>query len=490
MSVPPNPLRPTTFKLTLTPGMHVMPSRADSIRYLMNSTSPLVSKGGVLAKMIDSEQTKQSEAHHARQLSSLLSNLHDHPYPAVPNPPACKKRASVALIIRIRPVFPDEAAANNIYEHESGPVDTDLGSFFGQSWVQRGDPEILFIKRAAREGDRWTSHVALPGGKREEGDDSDKATSVRETLEEIGLDLQTESSIFIGNLPERVVTTSWGTVPLMVLCPFVFLLTQYHSPPLRLQPTEVHSVHWVSIRALLAPSLRTYEHADVADRLARRGGGFLRAILRMLLGQMLFAAVRLIPSESIYCSSAPDFIPSQTTLPISSPFNSLVLQIFGRNYTSSSNYSPLLLWGLTHGIMADFLELLPTSNTFKLWTWPTFSLWDLRVMVWLLTYRLHKRKVQELDAQRQDGPTIIEEGLDTLGVQRSRWQPHGVHMDGLGLTGARHASTRAMGSGAVGHLLEGHYNLMRRAVVVTLIMRLGLSAAVLAGVLRRLRRRR
>ena len=422
------------------------------------------------------------------QLRSLLSDLQRNPYPAIPNPPTCKKRASVALIVRIRPTYPDEATVDNSATIPGLPTQDSLNSFFNQPWVQRGDPEILFIKRAARVGDRWTGHVALPGGKHEEGDQSDMATSIRETLEEIGLDLATEHSANIGNLPERVVTTSWGTVPLMVLCPFVFLLTRYDLPPLRLQPSEVSSVHWVSMRALLAPSLRTYERADVADRLARRGGGFLRSVLRLMLGQMLFAAVRLIPSESVHCSSAPGFIPLQTTKSLSTFLEDAIVPLFSRDYASSSKYDrPLLLWGLTHGIVADFLDLLPTSNSFKLWTWPTFSPWDLRLMVWFMTYRLHKRKVQELDFKQQGSPTVIEEGLDTLGAQKNRWQPHGVHMDGLGLNGSQHASHPASSAGAIGHLLEGHYDLLRRAVAVTLMMRLGLGAGVLAFVLRQMR---
>ena len=424
------------------------------------------------------------------QLRSLLLSLHANPYPRVPNPPSCKKRASVALILRIRPTFPDEPTIDNSATNQR-PTHDRLNSFFDQPWVQGGDPEILFIKRAARVGDRWTGHVALPGGKHEEGDQNDMKTSTRETLEEIGLDLTTDHSILVGNLPERVVTTSWGMVPLMVLCPFVFLLTQYDIPPLRLQPSEVSSVHWVSMRALLAPSLRTYEHADVADRLARRGGGFLRGILRLMLGQMLFAAVRLIPSDSTYCSSVPGFIPLQTVMSNSTSMTDAIVMLLSRSSASSSKHDrPLLLWGLTHGIMADFLHLLPSCNTFNLWTWPTFSPWDLRIMVWLMTYRLHKRKVQELDFQQQESPTMIEEGLDTLGIQKSRWQPHGVHMDGLGLIGSQHTSIQAASVGAIGHLLEGHYDLMRRAVVVTLILRLGFGAGVLALVLRRMRGRR
>lgn len=146
-------------------------------------------------------------------LRDTLKGLIQDPYPHVPNPESCKKRASVALILRVRPHFdnwPTGAPAKN--NHADSTIEA-LDSFFEQSWVQNGDPEAVFIKRAAREGDRWTSHVALPGGKRDPEDEDDKATAIRETAEEIGLDLTSPHALFVGNLPERVVSTSWGKVP-------------------------------------------------------------------------------------------------------------------------------------------------------------------------------------------------------------------------------------------------------------------------------------
>ena len=145
-------------------------------------------------------------------LHGVLSELYRRPYPHVPNPPACKKRASVALILRIRPTYdywPDSISSCG----PELPVEQRLKEFFAQSWVQHGEPEVLFIKRAARIGDRWTGHVALPGGKRDPEDEDDRAVAIREASEEIGLDLTTDDYIHVGNLPERVVTTSWGSVP-------------------------------------------------------------------------------------------------------------------------------------------------------------------------------------------------------------------------------------------------------------------------------------
>ena len=152
----------------------------------------------------------------ADRLRVALHTLQCNAYPEVSNPPSSKKRASVALIIRVRPSFLDsEVLARNGVSSSQSASDDDFNTFFNQSWVRRGDPEVLFIKRATRQGDRWTGHVALPGGKREGADDDDRAASIRETMEEIGLNLNTSYSMFIGNLPQRVVTTSWGQTPLV-----------------------------------------------------------------------------------------------------------------------------------------------------------------------------------------------------------------------------------------------------------------------------------
>ncbi|KAL8712873.1 MAG: hypothetical protein Q9220_003081 [cf. Caloplaca sp. 1 TL-2023] len=148
------------------------------------------------------------------QLGEVLRELNRNRYPQVPNPPGCEKRAAVALIIRVRPTFPDQAVfPSDKCGLEAGPEQKRLSAFFEQEWVQRGDPEVLFIKRAARAGDRWTSHIAFPGGRRDPEDDHDQATSIRETREEVGLDLNEEHCLPIGNLSERIVTTWLGKTP-------------------------------------------------------------------------------------------------------------------------------------------------------------------------------------------------------------------------------------------------------------------------------------
>src|SRR4051794_37638584 len=60
--------------------------------------------------------------------------------------------------------------------------------------------ELLVIRRAENEYDPWSGHMALPGGGYEPGDSSVYGTARRETLEEIGIDL--DEGQFLGRLDD------------------------------------------------------------------------------------------------------------------------------------------------------------------------------------------------------------------------------------------------------------------------------------------------
>ena len=60
--------------------------------------------------------------------------------------------------------------------------------------------ELLLIQRAKRLGDPWSGQMAFPGGRTDPQDHSPESTAVRETKEEIGLELGPDHAI--GTLAE------------------------------------------------------------------------------------------------------------------------------------------------------------------------------------------------------------------------------------------------------------------------------------------------
>lgn len=117
--------------------------------------------------------------------------------------------------------------------------------------VQRGELHVLMIKRAEREGDPWSGHMAFPGGRMDEVDANGIEVALRETHEEVGLALEANREC-IGRLSE--VSARPGPRSLgMVVSPFVFRLQREVS----FTPNyEVAEVVWVPLEFLLNPDNR------------------------------------------------------------------------------------------------------------------------------------------------------------------------------------------------------------------------------------------
>jgi 8-oxo-dGTP pyrophosphatase MutT (NUDIX family) len=121
--------------------------------------------------------------------------------------------------------------------------------------VLRGGPEgaeMLVIKRSEAERDHWSGHLALPGGRAEEEDESLLATAVRETFEEVGLDLRAGGEV-LARL--GTVTPQSPLAPRISVTPFVAVApTRYHageSAPRTLELSgEVAAAFWVPVDEL------------------------------------------------------------------------------------------------------------------------------------------------------------------------------------------------------------------------------------------------
>jgi len=109
------------------------------------------------------------------------------------------------------------------------------------------DPDaILLIRRADRPGDPWSGHMALPGGRREPEDADLLATVIRETREEVGIDL--DRGQLLGGLDDVVPRNP--VLPPIAVRPFAFLLPS--RPALLINP-EVAATQWVTLDDLLRP---------------------------------------------------------------------------------------------------------------------------------------------------------------------------------------------------------------------------------------------
>lgn len=111
--------------------------------------------------------------------------------------------------------------------------------------------ELLFIHRAEDPRDPWSGHMAFPGGRLDASDDTTLAAALRETREEIGLNLE-RTGESIGRLSD-VSAVGRGRPVSMVITPFVFVVEDV--PPL-VPNHEVAAVVWVPTEFLVDHSNR------------------------------------------------------------------------------------------------------------------------------------------------------------------------------------------------------------------------------------------
>ncbi len=153
------------------------------------------------------------------------------------------KLAAVALVLR------------------EGPRDvgSQAGSHVGSQVGAHARPlEVLLIKRAERQHDPWSGHVAFPGGRHDAADASLYETAVREAREEVGLCL--DRAEHLGRLDDLQAVARARLVDL-VIEPHVFFVA--HDEPLALRAAEVEEALWVPLEPMLTGAsltTRPYVH--------------------------------------------------------------------------------------------------------------------------------------------------------------------------------------------------------------------------------------
>lgn len=112
--------------------------------------------------------------------------------------------------------------------------------------------QVLMIHRAEQRGDPWSGQMGLPGGRAEPGDVDPAATAIRETREELALDLERDAQP-LGRLETLRTHLRTKRGPLTVT-PYVFSI---EGDPELVPNHEVQEVLWVPLAFFLDPANRS-----------------------------------------------------------------------------------------------------------------------------------------------------------------------------------------------------------------------------------------
>lgn len=231
---------------------------------------------------------------------------------------ASTKHAAVAMILRLR--WPSDLPSQPI--SVSRVLDGDY---------ETARVEMLYVKRTARVGDDWSGNVAFPGGKEEPADVDIRATAVRETLEESGIDLDSGDFEYLGRLDDRPVVGGGGKIPGFFCAPLVWLQTSATTPPITLQSSELAAWRWAPL-SMLTPAALTFELVHISVTCQR-------------IMQATCLSARIARSLPCAACSFGDV-----------HFMALDLQVDGPGAAMTSDVSvPFHLWGMTLAMTSDAL---------------------------------------------------------------------------------------------------------------------------------------
>ena len=106
----------------------------------------------------------------------------------------------------------------------------------GVAVIIRPDDHVCMIRRAVKENDYWSGHMGFPGGREELQDGELLQTAIRETKEEIGVDIHPEQCM--GRLSDL-------NHPRLQVAAFVF--RSEVDLEFTLEESEVAEVYWLPL---------------------------------------------------------------------------------------------------------------------------------------------------------------------------------------------------------------------------------------------------
>lgn len=197
-----------------------------------------------------------------------------------------------------------------------------------------------------------------------------------------------------------------------------------------------------------------------------------------MAGDMIFAAVRLHPAESKFATEIAEYAGTREKAEARGSNITAPLMLARKKLAKTEDSgATLLLWGLTLGVVGDFLDMIPPYDTLQTWMYPTFTPIDLRFWLWLLSYNFRKRKEQEIVANNLTtdikAPSTQDFLVEVYGTQRYYGR---LRMD-----------VRGPRNKAAATLLPGYVAFIRRAALIAGIVRATSAVALAIFVAKRLR---
>ena len=129
--------------------------------------------------------------------------------------------------------------------------------------------QVLFIERIEREDDPWSGHIAFPGGRLRDRDETLQAAAERETREEIGIDLR--EAEYLGRLDDLS-----GTTLSVQVSGFAYLLSlsapqgtsdrESPSGEILTLNHEVRSTFWLDLKDLADPHRHLHSRFQIDGR--------------------------------------------------------------------------------------------------------------------------------------------------------------------------------------------------------------------------------